>query len=238
MVENQFKECELDESLYYKHVQVGSEQSIVIVSTYVDDIYVFSLHPHLMVDTLYSISQKFRTTKAECLCGLPDYFFGDRDSLSQEEQSKLDLFKYVPKERRWAVADKEHSLSYVSIEIYFSECGEYVILDQSKFIEKSHQKLLQKGVISESDEMNVHELKPDHFSHLHLNQEVDGNELLSGSDLQKLRAGVNTLSYYGLNTGYPIMAALGSIARGQSAGRSRHLKSLRILIQYTFQNLV
>ena len=66
-----FKECQLEESLYFR-IQDGK---ITLISTYVDDIWVFSQDSEFMVKVMYEISQQLRCTPGEILCGAPDWMW-------------------------------------------------------------------------------------------------------------------------------------------------------------------
>ena len=255
-----FCECQLEESLYFRI----KNNKIIVISTYVDDIWFFSQDPEEMVRLMYLISKELRCTPGEVLCGAPDWLWDtpcktetsslnevaaasspsisdtegaahfSRAELTEEQKQIKAFFKPLVGTPRFGVATKEDPLSYVSIDIYFKD--DYLILDQSKYIEKSFSRMKDKKVFEEIDQFQVNSLRAETFNHLVLFEPIESNPLLSKQELSLLRIGVNTLSFYACSVGVHLQAALGQIARGQAAGRKRHLDALRILIFYCFQN--
>ena len=130
-------------------------------------------------------------------------------------------------------------MSYVSIDLYFD--GDFLVMDQESFLEKSFNKLIEKKVFNKEDMFHMNSLKAESFNHLFLFEPDDTkNPLLSKQELSLLRIGVNTISFYALSIGSHVQSALGQVARGQAAGRRRHLDALRMLCYYVFhtKNLV
>ena len=262
LLKHNFRECHLEESLYFK-IHNGK---IIVISTYVDDIWFFSQDADEMVKLMYLISLELRCTPGEVLCGAPDWMFDETEdtsaspapdtklastatasphqpisgaeeraqSLTSEQQNIKAFFKPLKGPPRFGVATKDEPLSYVSIDIYFE--GDFLVLDQSKYVEKSYNRMKEKGVFGDADVLNVHSLRAETFNHLHLFEPKSDNPLLSKQELSFLRIGVNTLSFYALSVGIGLQAALGQIARGQAAGRKRHLDALKLLIFYAYQN--
>ena len=282
-----FKKCQLEESLFF----MIKNNKITIISTYVDDIWVFSQDASFMVTLMFQISTKLRCTPGEILCGAPDFMWkyaaekssaptstnagrtyeeptlanpttrqssiSDTASGSEAQEAKaatrqpsiLDMasspltkhqrevcefFKPLTGEKRYGVATKESPVSYVSIDLYFQ--NNTLVLDQSSYVEKSYKKMMDKKVFSESEVFHMNSLRQEDFHHLHMFEPCEKNPLLTKEQLSFLRIGVNTLSFYALSVGIGIQSALGQVARGQSAGRLRHLESLKKLIFYTFQH--
>ena len=232
-----FKEAQLEESIYFL-VEGGQ---VTIISTYVDDIWIFSQNPDRMVEIMYEISCKLRCTPAEILCGAPDYFwkgegnvdFGHEPKLTEKQKKIREFFKPLSGPKRFGVATKQTALSYVSIDLYFE--NDFLILDQSGYIEKTYQKMKEKGVFKDEEVFVVQSLREEIYKHLWLFEDCEKNPLLTKQELSLLRIGVNTISFYALSVGIGLQAALGQIARGQSAGRRRHLEALKTLIFYTYQ---
>ena len=226
-----FKECQLEESLYYK----VSDGKVTIISTYVDDIWVFSQNSDYMVKLMYDISRKLRCTPAEILCGAPDWMWEPISGKTTQVQKQIkEFFKPLQGTKRFGVATKDEPLTYVSIDLYFEE--DTLVLDQSSYVDKSYNKMREKGVFTDQDVLKCGSLREDTFKHLYLFEDVPSNPLLTKQELSLLRIGVNTISFYALSIGIGLQAALGQVARGQSAGRLRHLKALRLLIMYTHQH--
>lgn len=264
-----FQECQLEESLFFK-VHDGK---VTIISTYVDDIWVFSMCPDMLVQTMYLISRELRCTPGEILCGAPTWMWdkpaaerhvtfadqqqqqpraaenevtasslnsisetGERagSALTSEQKDIKAFFKPLKGTPRYGVATPEDPMTYVAINIYFQ--GEYLILDQSSYMEKAYQRMKEKKVFDENMELNMSTLRKDDFNHLLLFEDSEANPLLTKEQLSLLRIGVNTLSFYALSVGVSLQAALGQVARGQANGRKRHLDSLRRLIFYAYQH--
>ena len=234
-----FTECTLEEGMYYR-VKNGL---LTVVSTYVDDLWFFAMDPDEMVNLMYEISCELRCTPGEILCGAPDWFWdppllGTKDpkpsSLSKHQNDVKSFFKPLVGEKRFGVATKADPLSYVSMDVYFE--GDMLVLDQSKYMDKAFKKLVEKGVFTEAEVFSVPTLRAEMFSHTQLFEPVDSNPLLGTSELSLLRAGVNTLSFYALNVGVHVQAALGQVSRGQAAGRRRHLEAFKVLFFYAFQH--
>ena len=74
-------------------------------------------------------------------------------------------------------------------------------------------------------------LDPKVFVHSKLSEVCDDNPLLNSSQLTQLRSVVNSLGYLA-STRPDISSALGTVARGQAAGRKRHLSAAQILVSY------
>ena len=222
-----FKALELDENLFFKKSQDGLP---IIVSTYVDDVWGFSLNSEALADVMTAITEEVKCTKISFLCGAPSYLFKSSSSFKEEYAQRFTVYDFS---ERWAIADHTASLTYVGVDLYFDEQGNRLILSQSVFFEKSLTKLLDKGVVTEADlQSEVRSLDSKKFSHLWLTEESEENRLLTSAELTLLRAGINTLSYASSSTAYHLQAPLGQIARGQSSGRLRHLQMLRVLINY------
>ena len=247
LVAHGFKETELEEALFVR-IEGGK---ITIISTYVDDIWVFSQDSDFLVNLMFDISRELRCTPAEFLCGAPDWFWtqvkdgdvrlpaGDFDHgaatiLTERQKEIIAFFKPLKGSKRYGIATRDDPVSYVSIDLYFD--GDFLVLDQSSYMEKAFQKLLDKKVISQEESLNMATLRTDMFNHLSLFEDCDKNPLLTKEQLSFLRIGVNTLSFYALSIGIGLQSALGQVARGQSAGRLRHLEALKILIFYAYQH--
>ena len=249
-----FKACLLEESLYMKIV----DGQLTLVSTYVDDLWFFSMNSETLVELMYEISQELRCTAGEMLCGAPVWMFRPESEMSahlddqpaaqssisdtaqrahqltDRQREIVNFFKPIYGEPRFGVATKESPLSYVSIDIYFQD--DYLVLDQTRYVEKAFAKLLEKKVFQEDEQFAMSSLFPENFNHMNLMEDCKANPLLTKEELTLLRIGVNTLSFYALSVGIGLQAALGQIARGQSAGRKRHLTSLKYLIFYAYQH--
>ena len=214
-----FRMCEWEESLF---IHVSSGGVLTILTIYVDDIFGFSFSADFLTQTFERIRKEFKCTAVEVLCGPPADF------------SQNPLFKpvegYVPGE--WAVASPAQPMTYIAMDLYFKKSDDLcLILSQEKFFEKSFEKLREKGIASEF--LPLYSLKKEDFQHQFLFEDVSTNPLLNKNELKLLRGGVNTLSYAAINTAYWALAPLGAIARGQVAGRQRHLYALRQLIRFS-----
>ena len=240
-----FKQCNLEESLYFR---IKNNQ-VCVISTYVDDVWLFSQNPE-DVAVLYDISRQLRCTPGEILCGAPDWMWQNdvsravpisgqaQTGLSDKQKQIQEFYKPLKGEKRFGVATKEDPLTYVSIDLYFhgsTDKSDMLHLDQVKYVEKSWIKLKEKGVFNDSEVIAISSLRAERFNHLYLNENIEKNPLLSKQELTLLRAGVNTLSFYALSVGIHLQAALGQIARGQANGRKRHLDALKDLIFYSYQ---
>ena len=242
-----FVEHELEEGVF---VRVSDRGISTQISTYVDDLWVFSFDPAEVCGVLKAISDRLHATKAEWLFGPPKFMFeGEKreEELSKEEKCLREVFLPLKGSYQWAVARKESSLAYVGINVYFNDDGTKLILSQEEFIKKSVIKLKGKGLFrgdgssgttkGEEDAFvqlleSVKVLRQEDYNHLWLFEETSENRPLDEKELTLLRSGVNTLSYAASSTRYDLQSALGQIARGQSKGRLRHLTSLRKLVGY------
>ena len=232
-----FSECILEEGAFFKVV----DGCPCILTSYVDDLWLFTLDEDLSAKIMYDFSREIRITPVQYLCGAPRFVFRSEKKLNSEESRyrESQAFTLYEGTQRWDVARKDAPVSYVSIKLYFQEFSDgqdastFLVFDQSEYLERSIDKLLSKKVIEESP-VPVYSLQACTFNHLFMFEECDANPLLSPEDLTKLRSGINTLSYCCGATTFHLSAALGSVARGQSAGRARHLKALRVLIGYAY----
>ena len=114
-----FHSHELEEGVY---VRTSAEGVPCIVSTYVDDLWIFSLDGIEVAKVLEEITSKLQSTKAQWLFGTPRYFFEGEKSdgeLSETERSHRGIFEPLTGEYRWAVAQRDSALSYVGIQVYF-----------------------------------------------------------------------------------------------------------------------
>ena len=221
-----FSESEYEEGLFFR---VNTQGVLSVVSTYVDDVWIFSLCEDEMAEIVSQISEAVTCTLAKILCGAPAWFHEKHDDLTEAQKKILKAFEF-PKHKTWQVAKEDNRIQYVGIDIYFKD--DDLILDSQEFIEKSVEKLMDKNVITEVKD--IYSLKSEEFNHLRLFQDVPENPLLTPEERTHLRAGVNTLAYCGLSTCYYLQAPLGSVARGQSNGRRRHLQALQTLISYAY----
>ena len=125
-----YKRCQLDESLYFK-VQ---DDQVSIISTYVDDVWIFAMNPDTMVRDLWMISKSLRCTPAEILCGAPSWMWNDdneneashekaqagkseissRAALTTEQRAIKEFFAPLEGPQRFGVATKSKPLSVLA----------------------------------------------------------------------------------------------------------------------------
>ena len=210
LVDFKFKQSTFDADILF----TTTATAVIIVILFVDDLWIFAQNSADAHELLKLIRKRFKCTDPEWLCG---------DGTSPG----------------WCVATSlSGAPTFCAISVYFEAFeGEiYLVLSQVEFLEGALRKLVDKGVVTDVElSRSVWSLDLKIFAADYLLEECDDNPLLRPEDLTKLRAAVNTLSYAALRTKSELLPALGQCARGQSAsGRSRHLKSMIVLLRYAW----
>ena len=179
-----------------------------------DDIWIFAQLSWRAKELITLLRKRFKCTEPEYLCGA-----------SPDEP--------------WAVARSlAGAPTFCATSVYFVAHGDRLLLvfSQLEFLEGAFTKLLEKGVVNQSDlDRPQHNLDSKLYQLDYLQEDSPKNPVLTASELTSLRAAVNTLSYAALRTKPELLPALGQCARGQTvSGRKRFLEGVINLVRYAY----
>ena len=202
-----FQQSKYDECIFFKCEVIDDNTVYVYIAVYVDDVWIFSISAYFARRTAVSITEEFTSTAISYLCGEP--------------------------EKEWSEGVE---CIFVTNQYQILHEGGQVFLrvTQEDYVSNAVTKLIEKGYVEEdAARSSLQVLDQKLFVHQFLSQECDSNPLLSSTDLTSLRGILNTLAY-STTTRPEMAAAIQTAARGQAAGRQRHLFAARKLIQYAY----
>ena len=213
-----FQQSQYDESFFWRISPDGYR--FVCVLVYVDDVWVLGTWTTEVHRVESELTKRFRTTNPIYLFG-PPVREGDKQVKTVPSFLTGDTVVFITNEFSVEYDQKEDT---------------YVLkTSQLDYVASTLQKLEKKGCLTLAQLPRMDRLDPKFFVHQHLFEETDQNKVLTTAELTQLRSVVNSLGYLS-STRPDILSALGTVARGQAAGRQRHLEGARRIAAYVNQH--
>ena len=198
-----FKQSKYDENVYYKRDPKSGYY--IYICIYVDDVWIFSLDSAAASSTAVSITERFTSTAISYLCGEPG------------------------KEWHEGVECTFVTNQYT---IAIEEGQPYLFANQADYMSNAVVKLVSKEYLTEAEaHQRLTVLDPKVFLHQTLSQDCEENPLLNSEQLTALRGILNTIAY-ATTTRPELATAIQTCARGQAAGRLRHLQAARKIVSF------